>query len=179
MAALYRDPKTGAEWSGHARPPLWIKDVKDRSKFLIAKDGSPTLPTDKKAAAKGVKKAAGRPAGKKTAVKKGIRSAGTGKKTTTTQMSVKQSASGAVKSKKTIAKKGNSAGAPKPAKKVLPVKKTATKSTAKRALSKSAGKRAAAKKTPVNAETVATTSPTSLAARSDDVYAAQAATTKS
>ena len=31
----YRDPKTGATWSGHARPPAWIKDVKDRSKFLI------------------------------------------------------------------------------------------------------------------------------------------------
>jgi DNA-binding protein H-NS len=32
----YRDPKTGATWSGHARPPLWIKNVKDRTKFLIA-----------------------------------------------------------------------------------------------------------------------------------------------
>jgi DNA-binding protein H-NS len=32
----YRDPKTGATWSGHARPPQWIKDVKDRAKFLIA-----------------------------------------------------------------------------------------------------------------------------------------------
>ena len=24
----YRDPKTGATWSGHARPPAWIKNVK-------------------------------------------------------------------------------------------------------------------------------------------------------
>ncbi|CAB3757017.1 H-NS family nucleoid-associated regulatory protein [Paraburkholderia humisilvae] len=32
----YRDPKTGATWSGHARPPAWIKNVKDRSKYLIA-----------------------------------------------------------------------------------------------------------------------------------------------
>src|SRR5579863_6788615 len=32
----YRDPKTGETWSGHARPPAWIKNVKDRSKFLIA-----------------------------------------------------------------------------------------------------------------------------------------------
>jgi DNA-binding protein H-NS len=31
----YRDPKTGATWSGHARPPAWIKNVQDRSKFLI------------------------------------------------------------------------------------------------------------------------------------------------
>jgi DNA-binding protein H-NS len=31
----YRDPKTGATWSGHARPPAWIKNVKDRSPYLI------------------------------------------------------------------------------------------------------------------------------------------------
>ncbi|WP_232519370.1 H-NS histone family protein [Caballeronia insecticola] len=31
----YRDPKTGATWSGHARPPVWIRDAKDRAKFLI------------------------------------------------------------------------------------------------------------------------------------------------
>ncbi|MEX3934221.1 H-NS family nucleoid-associated regulatory protein [Paraburkholderia phymatum] len=31
----YRNPKTGETWSGHARPPAWIKDVKDRGKFLI------------------------------------------------------------------------------------------------------------------------------------------------
>jgi DNA-binding protein H-NS len=38
LPAKYRDPKSGATWSGWARPPLWIKGVKDRSKFLI--DGS-------------------------------------------------------------------------------------------------------------------------------------------
>jgi hypothetical protein len=32
----YRDPKTGAEWTGHGRAPAWIKGVKDRTKFLIA-----------------------------------------------------------------------------------------------------------------------------------------------
>jgi DNA-binding protein H-NS len=32
----YRDPKTGAEWTGHGRAPAWIKDAKDRIKFLIA-----------------------------------------------------------------------------------------------------------------------------------------------
>lgn len=35
VAAKYRDPVTGATWSGRARPPAWIKDAKDRSKFLI------------------------------------------------------------------------------------------------------------------------------------------------
>jgi DNA-binding protein H-NS len=38
VAAQYRDPKTGATWSGRGRAPAWIASVKDRSKFLI--DGS-------------------------------------------------------------------------------------------------------------------------------------------
>lgn len=32
--AKYRDPLTGASWSGRGRPPEWIKG-KDRSRFLI------------------------------------------------------------------------------------------------------------------------------------------------
>jgi DNA-binding protein H-NS len=32
----YRDPVTGSEWSGRGKPPNWIKDVPDRTKFLIA-----------------------------------------------------------------------------------------------------------------------------------------------
>jgi DNA-binding protein H-NS len=32
----YLHPETGATWSGHARPPAWIKDAADRSVFLIA-----------------------------------------------------------------------------------------------------------------------------------------------
>jgi DNA-binding protein H-NS len=31
----YRDPKTGAEWSGRGRPPAWIKGVKRPNDFLI------------------------------------------------------------------------------------------------------------------------------------------------
>ncbi|CAG4893117.1 H-NS family nucleoid-associated regulatory protein [Paraburkholderia gardini] len=37
----YRDPKTGATWSGHARAPAWIKDAKDRSVYLIDHPGVP------------------------------------------------------------------------------------------------------------------------------------------
>ncbi|SIT47771.1 Histone family protein nucleoid-structuring protein H-NS [Paraburkholderia piptadeniae] len=37
-SAKYRDPKTGATWTGHGRAPAWIASVKDRTKFLI--DGS-------------------------------------------------------------------------------------------------------------------------------------------
>lgn len=43
LPAKYMNPKTGETWSGHARPPAWIKDVKDRSKFLIG--GATTAPT--------------------------------------------------------------------------------------------------------------------------------------
>lgn len=34
-APVYADPKTGATWTGRGRAPTWIKDVKDRTKFLI------------------------------------------------------------------------------------------------------------------------------------------------
>jgi DNA-binding protein H-NS len=34
-SAKYRDPKSGATWTGHGRAPQWIADAKDRSKFLV------------------------------------------------------------------------------------------------------------------------------------------------
>ncbi|MFT4503175.1 H-NS family nucleoid-associated regulatory protein [Caballeronia sp. 15711] len=34
-SSKYLHPKTGATWTGHGRPPAWIVNVKDRSKFLI------------------------------------------------------------------------------------------------------------------------------------------------
>jgi DNA-binding protein H-NS len=37
-AVKYRDPKTGATWSGHGRAPGWIASAKNRDKFLV--DGS-------------------------------------------------------------------------------------------------------------------------------------------
>ncbi len=33
--AKYRDPKTGATWSGRGRAPAWIKDAKNRNRFLV------------------------------------------------------------------------------------------------------------------------------------------------
>lgn len=35
-AAKYRDPASGKEWSGRGKPPNWIKDVQDRSRYLIS-----------------------------------------------------------------------------------------------------------------------------------------------
>jgi DNA-binding protein H-NS len=43
LPAKYRDSKTGATWSGKARPPKWIANVKDRSKFLIENAGIVTI----------------------------------------------------------------------------------------------------------------------------------------
>jgi len=34
-APKYRHPKTGLTWTGHGRPPAWIAEVKDRTRFLI------------------------------------------------------------------------------------------------------------------------------------------------
>ncbi|MBU9268715.1 H-NS histone family protein [Burkholderia gladioli] len=31
----YRDPKTGATWTGKGKPPAWIKEVPNRDEFLI------------------------------------------------------------------------------------------------------------------------------------------------
>ncbi|MCX5545232.1 H-NS histone family protein [Paraburkholderia sp. CNPSo 3076] len=33
--AKYRDPATGATWSGRGRAPNWLKDAKNRDRFLI------------------------------------------------------------------------------------------------------------------------------------------------
>lgn len=34
-AVKYRDPKTGATWTGRGRAPAWISNAKDRTKFLV------------------------------------------------------------------------------------------------------------------------------------------------
>ena len=95
--AMYRDPKTGATWSGRGRAPAWLANAKDRAKFLIgdeavsASSGSKSVKAApaqkagaKKAAAKKVvakkvgaerapatkKAAAKKPAAKKAVVKK-------------------------------------------------------------------------------------------------------------
>ncbi|MCX4164201.1 MULTISPECIES: H-NS histone family protein [Paraburkholderia] len=65
----YLNLKTGETWSGHARPPAWIKDVKDRSKFLIA-GAVDSAASTVKAAVKGARGA--KKAGRKAAAKKAV-----------------------------------------------------------------------------------------------------------
>ncbi len=35
VAAKYRDPATGATWTGRGKAPKWIQGVEDRSQFAI------------------------------------------------------------------------------------------------------------------------------------------------
>ncbi|WP_080404963.1 H-NS histone family protein [Burkholderia ubonensis] len=35
IAPKYRDPKTGATWSGRGKAPRWIANAKNRDRFLI------------------------------------------------------------------------------------------------------------------------------------------------
>ena len=79
LPAKYRNPKTGETWSGWARPPLWIKDVKDRTKFLIdghsdshAVVASATKPASKKAAKKTAQKATAKTLSAKAPAKKAV-----------------------------------------------------------------------------------------------------------
>ncbi|MFM0356478.1 H-NS family nucleoid-associated regulatory protein [Paraburkholderia nemoris] len=68
--AMYRDPKSGATWSGRGRAPAWIAGAKDRTKFLIAGAAEATAATTTgavskaKAAVKKTSKATGVSAGK-------------------------------------------------------------------------------------------------------------------
>lgn len=118
----YRDPKTGATWSGHARPPAWIKNVKDRSKFLIdggsaaasvsvkpAAKPAAKKTTAKKAATKkaAAKKSPGRKsaAAKKTAVKKAAVKKVAAKKTAGRKAAAKKAASGRAAAGRTSARK--------------------------------------------------------------------------
>ncbi|QGZ57253.1 H-NS family nucleoid-associated regulatory protein [Paraburkholderia acidiphila] len=52
----YRDPKTGATWSGRGTAPAWLAGAKDRSKFLIEKAVPAAKPAKAPAAKKGAVK---------------------------------------------------------------------------------------------------------------------------
>jgi|GEM_PF-370006 len=163
----YRDPKTGATWSGHARPPAWIKNVKDRTKFLIDAAAAAAEPvvtakaatkkaaakkavTVKSAARKVAKKASA--AGAKAAVKKVAAKKATaksaGKKTAAKKVAAKKVAAKSAAptaGKRVIAKK---AAAKKPGASKAPAKKAAAK--------KAAAKKAAVKSVPPVVETPVT-----------------------
>ena len=112
LPAKYRNPRTGETWSGWARPPLWIKDVKDRTKFLIdahsdshAVVASATKPASKKAAKKATAKtlSAKAPARKVAAKKASAKSA------TVADAPAKKAAAKKAPVKRALAKKASAA----------------------------------------------------------------------
>ncbi|HDR8956015.1 MULTISPECIES: H-NS family nucleoid-associated regulatory protein [Burkholderia] len=68
LPPLYRDPKTGATWSGRGRAPAWLAGAKDRSNFLIAK--ADVIAAEPKAKAVNRRAAAEKVSGKKVAAQK-------------------------------------------------------------------------------------------------------------
>jgi DNA-binding protein H-NS len=125
----YRDPKSGATWSGRGPAPAWLAAVKDRSKFLIDAATSAAAPKAAKAAKAAAKsgqaKAAASAVGKKAAAKK---------------VAAKKAA-GKTAVKKTAAKKAT------PASRKAAVKKTAGRKSAVKTARKAPGRKAAAKTT--------------------------------
>jgi DNA-binding protein H-NS len=74
--AKYRDPKSGATWSGRGPAPVWLAGAKDRTKFLI--DGASAAADAKPAVTKAAAKKA--PTAKKTAAKKAVNAKAPAKK---------------------------------------------------------------------------------------------------
>ena len=107
----YADPNTGATWSGRGLAPLWIRDVKDRSKFLI-EAGATAKTADAKAAP--AKKGAARKASVKRVV---------AKKAATTAVATKKAGRAAAAPAKGV--RGRKAAAP--AKKASAPRKVAAK----------------------------------------------------
>jgi DNA-binding protein H-NS len=66
--AKYRDPKSGATWSGRGPAPAWLSGAKDRAKFLIV--GTSAATDAKPAVTKAIAKKA--PTAKKAAAKKAV-----------------------------------------------------------------------------------------------------------
>ena len=138
MAPKYRDPKTGATWSGHARPPAWIKDVKDRTKFLI--NPAEAIADNAKPAAKKAAKPGTKAAVKKTAAKTvaAAKKSPASKKVAKSLSSTKLDASSkkATSSVKPAAKKAATKVAKKAATKTAATKTAAKKVAAKKVVAK-------------------------------------------
>jgi DNA-binding protein H-NS len=142
----YRDPQSGATWSGRGKAPAWLASAADRTAFLINASGTASLKPAKPVAKKATTTKA---AAKKSVAKKAV---------------VKTAPAQKTAAKKATAKK---AGAKKATAKKAATKKTTAKKVAAK---KGATKTAAAKKTPARAaasgtsEASATTTPVKKAA---------------
>ncbi|QGZ64783.1 H-NS histone family protein [Paraburkholderia acidisoli] len=142
--ALYRDPKSGATWSGRGPAPAWLAGAKDRTKFLIAKaDGAaatagakvakatkPAAPAKKAAAKKAAVKTAAKTAPKTAAVKEPVAKKAVAKKAVAEKAVAKKAVVKKTVAKKAVAKPAAEQAAPqKAAKKVVARKGPAVKKT--------------------------------------------------
>ncbi|SPB18175.1 DNA-binding protein [Caballeronia novacaledonica] len=133
--AKYRDPKSGAEWSGRGKAPGWLAGARDRTKFLIdgaaatAADGKESAPKAVSAKKVGVKKTTSKKTTATASAKKAV-----AKKASVTF--AKTSAGKKVTAKKSTssAKKGPQAGSKKTAAKKVATKRSGGKATAENAV---------------------------------------------
>jgi DNA-binding protein H-NS len=123
QAPKYRDPASGATWSGRGPAPAWLASAKDRNAYLIDKPAATPAKEESISASKAAKKstksaAVKTPSAKKAAVKKAAAVKSKAKKSVVkTAVAAKKS----VPAKKVAAKKANT----KPA----AVRKVAAKKT--------------------------------------------------
>ena len=108
QSAKYRDPKSGATWSGRGRAPAWLAGAKDRSKFLIAgaeEGAAASKPAPAKKAAK--KSATAKVARKKAVAKKAIAKKAVAKKAVAKKAVAKKAAVKKGPAKKAVARKAS------------------------------------------------------------------------
>jgi DNA-binding protein H-NS len=141
----YRNPKTGATWSGRGPAPAWLASVKDRTRFLI--DSAAAAASSAGTQAKKVSAKAGK-------AKSAATSGAVSKKAAAKKVVAKK----AVASKKTAAKKATAA-----TRKVAAKKPAAKKTVATKAARKAPGRKAAAKTVATSATAAAPQSSTAQA----------------
>ncbi|MEZ2352209.1 H-NS family nucleoid-associated regulatory protein [Caballeronia sp. RCC_10] len=115
QAPKYRDPVSGATWSGRGKAPAWLAGAKDRATYLIDKvTDEPVAPDTAPAKKTTAKKVASKKVGAKKAVTKEVAS----KNVATGKTAGKKAASKTTAVKKAAAKKGRAPGRKMSAKKV-------------------------------------------------------------
>ena len=107
QAPKYRDPESGATWSGRGKAPAWLASAKDRTTYLIDKvTDEPVAPDAAPAKKTAAKKVASKKVGAKKAVTKKVAS----KKVAADKTAAKKEASKTTAVKKAAAKKARAPG---------------------------------------------------------------------
>jgi DNA-binding protein H-NS len=124
QAPKYRDPKSGATWSGRGPAPAWLAAAKDRTKLLIEKPEGTSVRPESAPAKKAAKKVAVKKAARKTATKTAA------VKKTSTVKSAKKAVSKASSAAKQAAPTTKKAAAKKDTARKAPPKRVAAKKLA-------------------------------------------------